>query len=79
MAAPRAACRTMVIGADGIWPHHQGAHAGVYLGNPENGFNAACRYPSGRTSERLTCPSAKLVSIEAMFSSRVSLSLMKRS
>lgn len=39
-------------------------------------------YPAdqiGKTSERLTWPRAKLLSMEAMLSSRVSLSLMNRS
>jgi hypothetical protein len=43
---------------------------------------AVVQYPvgqTGKTSERLTWPSAKLLSIEAMLSSRVSLSLMNRS
>ncbi len=36
-------------------------------------------YPIGNTSARLTCPSAKLVSIDETLSSRVSLSFRKRS
>jgi hypothetical protein len=43
-------------------------------------YQGSCNAASiGRTSERFTWPSAKLVSIDAMLSKRVSLSLMKRS